>query len=334
MAVSRHRKSDLYERIIQSINDDGWNVLYLSDPAFHPLRLKIYRENERYILRVYIWNLTHGGGQARPADEYRIQITGVDHFEIEPEGKTLILGWWAEGSVFAGFDFLKHSGALGFSPSIQIREEALRRAAVKGFSPWIKDNQEIAIAFHPDFFVEYVRNIESLHSFGESKTDLGVLEEVIERPNQVNDALLEAVTQERQITVFNVRKKIRDNSFKARVLTSYRYRCAICGLQLKLVEAAHIIPVEHDGSDQTSNGIALCVLHHRAFDKALITVNDGYQIIYSTSKMEKFREIGLDGGTAEFIHNLRAVIHLPPAIDDRPHIDFLRQANLIRGWTQ
>jgi putative restriction endonuclease len=332
MALRRHRKSSLFDIIIQSINDDGWNVLYISDPAFHPLQLKIYRENESYKLRVYVWNLTHGGGKARPADEYRIQITGVDHFEAEADGKTLILGWWAEGGVFAGFDFLKHSGVLGFSPSIQIREEALRKAAINGFSSWIKDNQEIAISFHPDFFVEYVRNLESLHSFGESEVDLGVLEDVIERPNEVNDALVQTVTQERQITVTNVKKKMRDNSFKARVLTSYRYKCAICSLQLKLVEAAHIIPVEHDGSDLTSNGIALCVLHHRAFDRALITVNDGYQIIYNTSKIDKLREIGLDGGIDEFIQNLRAVIHLPPAIDDRPHIDFIRQANQIRGW--
>ena len=149
-----------------------------------------------------------------------------------------------------------------------------------------KGNREIAIAFRPDFFVEYVRNLEFLHSFGESETDLDVLEEVSERPEEVNDAVVETVTQERQTAVINIKEKIRDNSFKSRVLTSYGQMCAMCGIQLKLIDAAHIIPVEHDGTDQISNGMAICALHHRAFDRSLITVNDKYQIIYNTDKMD------------------------------------------------
>ncbi|MFA6403490.1 MAG: hypothetical protein WCX31_17995 [Salinivirgaceae bacterium] len=78
MAAKRHRKFDLFDKIIQAINDDGWNVLYLSDPAYHPFRLKIYKDKESFNIRIYIWNLTHGGGAQRPADEYRVQITGVD----------------------------------------------------------------------------------------------------------------------------------------------------------------------------------------------------------------------------------------------------------------
>lgn len=332
MAAKRHRKFDLFDKIIQAINDDGWNVLYLSDPAYHPFRLKIYKDKESFNIRIYIWNLTHGGGAQRPADEYRVQITGVDHFEDEVGGKTLILGWWTEGSVFAGFDFTKHTGQLGFSPSIQIREEALRKAYINGIAPWEKDNQEIAIAFRPDFMVEYIRNLESLHSFGESVRDFEVLEEVAERPDDVNDEVVDTVTQERQVAITNVKKKIRDNSFKSRVLTSYSQQCAICGIQMKLIDAAHIIPVEHDGTDHTSNGVAMCALHHRAFDRSLITINENYQILHSALKMDKLREIGLDGGMDRFIRDLRAVIILPPAINDRPHIDFIKYANEIRGW--
>jgi len=332
MAARRHRKHDLLDKIVQSINDDGWNVIYLSDPKFHPFRLKLFREKEAYNIRIYIWNLTHGGGAARPVDEYRIQITGVDQFEAEPDGKTLILGWWDEGSVFAGFDFNKHSGALGFSPSIQIREEALRKAHTNGFAPWEKDNQEIAIAFRPDFFVEYIRNLEDLHSFGESDTDLQVLADISESEDEINDETLEAVTQKRRTAVVNVKRKQRDNSFKSRVLTSYGQKCAVCGIQLKLIDAAHIVPVEHHGSDETNNGIGLCALHHRAFDRSLLTINEKYQILTNSSQMDKLKEIGLDGGMEKFVNDLRAVIHLPPAVSDRPHVENIRTANEIRGW--
>lgn len=330
--ASRHRKYDLLDIIIQGIRDDGWNIIYLSDPKFHPFRFRIYQGNESHNIRIYVWNLTHGGGAQRPVDEYRIQITGVDHFEQEPNGKTIILGWWSQGGVFAGFDFNKHNGALGFSPSIQIREAALRRAYIKGVAPWEKDNEEIAIAFRPDFIVEYIRNLESLHSFGESEQDLEVLEESIETPDIVNDAEISGVAAERQTAVVNVKKKIRDNSFKSRVLTSYSNHCAFCGVQLKLIDAAHIVPVQHDGTDETSNGISLCALHHRAFDRNLVTFNADYQIVTSQKNFDKLREIGLDGGAEKFINDLRAVILLPPTISDRPHVEYINLANQIRGW--
>ncbi|MBT3209467.1 MAG: HNH endonuclease [Bacteroidetes bacterium] len=330
--ASRHRKYDLLELIIQGIRDDGWNILYLSDPKYHPFRLKIYKGEESHNVRIYIWNLTHGGGAMRPADEYRIQITGVEQFDLEPNGKTLILGWWREGEVFAGFDFNKHNGVLGFSPSIQIREEALRKAHIKGMAAWEKDNQEIAISFRPDFITEYIRNLESLHSFGESEQDLEVLEVLTDNPEEVNDAEIAEVTEERQTTVVSVKKKIRDNSFKSRVLTSYSNHCAFCGIQLKLIDAAHIVPVQHDGTDETSNGISLCAIHHRAFDRNLVTFNSDYQILTSEKNFDKLKEIGLDGGAEKFINDLRAVILLPPTISDRPHVDFVNLANEIRGW--
>lgn len=330
--AARHRKYDLLDIIIQGFRDDGWNILYIEDPKKHPFRLKIYRRDESYKIRIYVWNLTHGGGAMRPADEYRIQITGVNQFEPELTGETLILGWWREGEVFAGFDYNKHMGALGFSPSIQIREQALRKAHINGVAPWEKDNQEIAIAFRPDFIGEYVRNLESLHSFGESKQDFDVFEEVTDNPNEVNDSEIATVAIERQIAVVSVKNKIRDNSFKSRVLTSYKNKCAFCGVQLKLIDAAHIVPVQHDGTDETSNGIALCALHHRAFDRNLVTFNTDYQILTNKGQFHKLTEIGLDGGAEKFIDDLRAVINLPPTISDRPHVDYINFANEIRGW--
>lgn len=277
--------------------------------------------------------MTHGGGVKRPADEYRIQITGVSHFEQEPNGKTLILGWWREGEVFAGFDFNKHLGALGFSPSIQIREQALRKAHIKGVAPWEKDNQEIAIAFRPDFIVEYIRNLESLHSFGESAADFEVLQGITENPEEVNSEEISSVSMIRQTAVVNVIKKIRDNSFKSMILTSYSSKCAFCGIQLNLIDAAHIIPVQYSGTDETSNGIALCALHHRAFDRNLITFNTDYQVLFNKVQIKKLREIGLDGGEKKFLKDIRAIIHLPPADSDRPHIEYIKLANEIRGWT-
>jgi putative restriction endonuclease len=121
--MTRYKKSDLLDIIAQSIQDCNWNVLFLEDIKNHPFLLKIYStySEQSYLVRIYIWNLTHGGGEKRPVDEYRIQITGIKKFVRLKDEKTLILGWWDRRKVFAGFDYTKHSGPLGYSPSIPDR---------------------------------------------------------------------------------------------------------------------------------------------------------------------------------------------------------------------
>ncbi len=331
--MARHRKYDLLDIIVQSVNDCGWNVLYVGDISQHPFVLKIYSNEESHLLRIYIWNLTHGGGAARPKNEYRIQITGADCFEKHAGEKTLILGWWGEVGVYAGFDYAKHTGKLGFSPSMQIREEFLRKALINSFSPCDKGNNEIAIAFRPDFFVSYVQSSEQLHSFGDSKKDFKVLEEISDRPPELNTELIQQVSKQRQTAVIQLSRKLRDTSFKARVLTAYGNKCAFSGMQLKLVDAAHIVPVSSDKStDDTANGIALSALYHRAYDKGLVTFNEQYQIIVNIDEMKKFGETGFDGGMDKFVKDLRPVIAVPPAVSDRPNIEFIKEANRLRGW--
>ncbi|RMG84257.1 MAG: HNH endonuclease, partial [Bacteroidetes bacterium] len=71
---------------------------------------------------------------------------------------------------------------------------------------------------------------------------------------------------------------------------------------------------------------------HRAYDRNLVTFNENYQILHNEKEFHKLKEIGLDGGADKFISDLRAIINLPPTINDRPHIKYIRTANEIRGW--
>lgn len=328
-------KAELLDRVAQAINVSGWNVLYLSSRDSHPFELQIYHDAESYRMRIYIWNLTHGGGAARPANEYRIQITGVNSFEQTPSFKTLILGWWQDAEVFAGFDVRKHASSLGSSPSFQIRKECLEQAALNAFSPCDKGNQEIAIAFRPDFFVEYVRNLTALHDFGQSNHDLAILDAIAQNP-EVNDSAIEITDNARRTTVVSVSKKLRSVNFRRRVLMAYQSRCAVCGLQLRLIDAAHIIPVYHENSrDEIRNGLALCALHHRAYDQSLITVWDDYTIRINDSLIDQLRVIdevdGLDSFHAGLLSAIRFSETLPVA--DRPHVEYIRIANHVRGWS-
>jgi putative restriction endonuclease len=71
----------------------------------------------------------------------------------------------------------------------------------------------------------------------------------------------------------------RDPGFRKRVLVAYEYRCAICGFDVRLgsvsigLDAAHIRWHQAGGPDFESNGLALCVLHHKMFDLGVFTLD-------------------------------------------------------------
>jgi putative restriction endonuclease len=326
-------RNELLERLIEAINASGWNILYDTGISDRPFKLRLYKGDEFQRLRVYIWNISHGGGYMRPANEYRIQVH-VPRFEPEEGWKVLILGWWEDGKVFAGFDFRKHQGELGRSASLQIKRESLENAVINGFAPSDKGNREIAIAFRPDLFVEYANHSTEFHSFGESNSDIQILETISANQSQLqNDEIIQQVTRPRQTAFQTIRRSLRDHSFKNRILTAYNYRCAFCDIQLNLIEAAHIIPVSYETStDETRNGIALCTLHHKAYDNSLVTFNERYQIVSSEQKIENLRQINRDGGIQRFVNDLKPVIGVPPENRDRPHVNYVARANRIRGW--
>lgn len=71
------------------------------------------------------------------------------------------------------------------------------------------------------------------------------------------------------------RSRIHQPVFRERVLRAYDMQCAICRMpRLELLDAAHIIPdKEPDGLATVPNGLALCKIHHAAYDNNLIGVS-------------------------------------------------------------
>lgn len=161
----RLSKPDLLAMVEQSILDSGWGCLCLGPSGDHPARYSIFRGDQRHSVRVYIWNLTPGG-KSRAINEWRIQATGVGRFLTDSNTETLILGWEDERGVFVGFDRRKHDGQLGHSPSIQLVERTLDDAVRNGFAIHNKGNDELAVAFRPDFLATYVANAARLHECG------------------------------------------------------------------------------------------------------------------------------------------------------------------------
>ena len=69
--------------------------------------------------------------------------------------------------------------------------------------------------------------------------------------------------------------------FRQVVMIGYDSACAVCELGVaELLDAAHIRPwgQEHNRRLDLSNGVAMCSLHHRAFDRGFLTVDPDYSI--------------------------------------------------------
>jgi putative restriction endonuclease len=107
----------------------------------------------------------------------------------------------------------------------------------------------------------------------------------------------------------------------------------MCGIQLRLLDGAHILPVaEPNSTDETANGIALCTLHHRAYDRSLVTFDTEYRIHVNEDQVEQLRQANITGKLEEFRAMLRNGLHLPPEKRDRPKEEFVARANELRGW--
>ncbi|HEU4326045.1 MAG TPA: HNH endonuclease [Roseiflexaceae bacterium] len=100
--------------------------------------------------------------------------------------------------------------------------------------------------------------------------------------------------------------EVRSTAFRRVVVEAYQHTCAVCGARIvtpegrTAVAAAHIVPWSHSRNDDPRNGIALCGLHHWAFDQGLIGITPAYAIavspILAQADQHAAPTLALDGG--------------------------------------
>jgi putative restriction endonuclease len=104
-------------------------------------------------------------------------------------------------------------------------------------------------------------------------------------PESIHEDILAAVGLDVSLDVRQRPK--RDPKFREAVMRAYEYRCAICEFDVRLgttpvgLEAAHIMWHQAGGPDTEPNGLALCALHHKLFDRGAFTVSTEMDILLS-----------------------------------------------------
>jgi putative restriction endonuclease len=85
---------------------------------------------------------------------------------------------------------------------------------------------------------------------------------------------------ERRYAERMMKQRLHQPAFRARVLTAYETKCAICRLgHGRLLDAAHITP-DNDETSSTSvtNGLSLCKIHHTAYDIDILGIDADYTV--------------------------------------------------------
>ncbi|MFE4516188.1 phosphorothioated DNA-binding restriction endonuclease [Kitasatospora sp. NPDC056783] len=82
-------------------------------------------------------------------------------------------------------------------------------------------------------------------------------------------------------------RRQRDRRMREQILTAYEFQCAFCGYDGAIggsavgLEAAHVRWWSHEGPDEVDNGLCLCSLHHKLFDKGVLGLGEGHRILVS-----------------------------------------------------
>jgi putative restriction endonuclease len=127
----------------------------------------------------------------------------------------------------------------------------------------------------------------------------------------------------REYAMATTRQRLHQPVFRQQVIRAYRSECAICSLRhLDLLEAAHIREDAAGGEPVVSNGVSMCVLHHRAFDRDVIGIRPDLVVETRASVLGES-----DGPT--LTHALQGVhgraIRRPTQAEDRPNKQYLEE---------
>jgi putative restriction endonuclease len=128
----------------------------------------------------------------------------------------------------------------------------------------------------------------------------------------------------REYRTVAVKQRLHQHRFRELVLGAYRRRCAMCNIgHSLLLDAAHIIPDRDDrGLPEVPNGLALCKIHHSAYDINILGISPDLLIHVREDILAE-----RDGPMLE--HGIKGMdgrrISVPRPEDLRPNREFLEE---------
>jgi putative restriction endonuclease len=127
----------------------------------------------------------------------------------------------------------------------------------------------------------------------------------------------------RRYLIAQTRRRLHQPVFATQVMIAYTTRCAVCDLHHRpLLDAAHIIPDSAPGGDPVvRNGLALCKIHHAAYDANVLGIRPDYTVWIHHRLLDEIDGPMLQHGLQA--HHGQQLMRLPTRRSDRPDPDCL-----------
>lgn len=137
------------------------------------------------------------------------------------------------------------------------------------------------------------------------------------------EAALSSVIAQREYVERMTKQRLHQPAFRAGVMLAYDTRCAVCSLAHgELLDAAHIIEDGRPGGDPVvSNGLALCKIHHAAYDRNILGISPKRVVHINAEILAEVDGPMLKHGIQEF-HGSELRV-LPQRKADQPDTDRL-----------
>jgi putative restriction endonuclease len=176
---------------------------------------------------------------------------------------------------------------------------------------------------------EYEQSEERMkYKFDLQKLGVATWDEYLDIATKVEGSAEELLTEPPEHE--KASRLVRSAAFKRKVRSAYDDTCAICGSERRSptgdpeIEAAHVYPKSEGGRDIVPNGIALCKLHHWAFDVGWLAISDDYEVIVGEAD-----EITTPNEISELEGRM---VNLPSDEDVVPAVRFLREHRKLHGF--
>ena len=288
----------------------------------------------------------HDSGNSRPnPDEVRIQISRslIDkQRQHSASGRNVaFLGFFSGGKTFIAWDprhiFSTQSTTMLSVYARQSQEARVAQefAATHQFKAQFLQETSFAIALPSNALGFYLENIEHFHRLQSEERIQSLIRDhdavLADNILGINGSFEIEQDGERERFTYMRKSFPRDPKFKKHVLAVYNRTCCICNRQLALVQAAHIIPHSKSDSPNTiSNGLALCIEHHRLYDDALLLPGPGQRLVFNNERAEYLRQTRQERGLNEIATQHDTKFTIPRNPEFQPSDEYLQRGLEIR----
>jgi hypothetical protein len=233
---------------------------------------------------------------------------------VPPDRVPLLVGAWFEDELIKVAhpalvlaDARKREG-LTTRHSMFVRVDALAECGAAGWSENVNTDGEVMPCFYPELLPAMAEAAAADVALPFDEVALAV--EAAGVAAGVDESPIERGRR-------SVSSIVRDARFSRSVIEAYEGLCAMCGLDLGLVQGAHIYPASAPTSpDAVTNGLCLCSNHHAAFDRHLIWVDPITRVVKLSSEI--LEQAAVNASAGAFVAFTRDQLAEPAIVAARP----------------